>query len=97
VKHAAGGTIQIRLGLIDKEEPGKAILAVHDEGPGLDKSQLNRIFAPFEQTERKSAGLGLGLYVGRQIAPIHGGYLWAESRERMNGSTFFLSLPLDGV
>jgi signal transduction histidine kinase len=94
VKYAAGGTIQIRLGLSDKN---KAILAVHDEGPGLDKSQLTRIFAPFEQNGRRSAGLGLGLYVARQIAQIHGGSLWAESRGRMNGSTFVLSLPLDGV
>jgi signal transduction histidine kinase len=94
VKYAAGGTIQIRLGLSARD---KAILAVHDEGPGLDKSQLKRIFAPFEQAERRSAGLGLGLYVARQIAQVHGGSLWAESRGRMNGSTFILSLPLDGV
>jgi signal transduction histidine kinase len=94
VKYAAGGTIQIRLGLSDKN---KAILAVHDEGPGLDKSQLTRIFAPFEQNWRRSAGLGLGLHVARQIAQIHGRSLWAESRGRMNGSTFVLSLPLDGV
>jgi signal transduction histidine kinase len=94
VKYAAGGTIQIRLELAGND---KAILAVHDDGPGLDKSQLTRIFAPFEQTERRSAGLGLGLYVARQIAQIHGGSLWAESRGRMNGSTFILSLPLDGV
>jgi signal transduction histidine kinase len=92
VKYAAGGTILIRLGT--QSDSGKAIVAVHDEGPGLDTGQLDRIFAPFEQAERPSAGLGLGLYLAREIARLHGGDLWAESRGRMNGSTFVLALPL---
>jgi signal transduction histidine kinase len=91
VKYAAGGTIQIRLGI--QEGSDMAIVAVHDEGPGLDPGQLDRIFAPFEQAHRPSVGLGLGLYLARQIARVHGGELWAESRGRMNGSTFILALP----
>jgi signal transduction histidine kinase len=94
VKYAAGGTIQVRLGVLRKDEPGTAIVAVHDEGPGLDKRQLDRIFGPFEQAERRSVGLGLGLYLARQIARMHGGDVWAESRGRMNGSTFILALPV---
>jgi len=37
-----------------------------------------------------------GLYLARQIARMHGGDLWAESRGRMNGSTFILALPATG-
>ena len=95
VKYSAGGTIQIRLSVQDA--PGglsKAILAVHDEGSGLDVDQLDRIFAPFEQTARTNLGLGLGLHLARQLARLHGGDLWAESRGPMNGSTFILALPL---
>jgi len=95
VKYSTGGTIQIRLSVQDA--PGgvsKAILAVHDEGSGLDVDQLDRIFAPFEQTARTNLGLGLGLHLARQLARIHGGDLWAESRGPMNGSTFILALPL---
>ncbi len=90
-----GGTIQVRLGM--QEVPGtpsKAIIAVHDEGPGLEADQLDRIFGAFEQTAPTNVGLGLGLHLGRQIARIHGGDLWAESRGRMNGSTFILALPV---
>jgi signal transduction histidine kinase len=90
VRYAAGGTILVRVGVQDQS----AIVAVHDEGPGLDHDQLDRIFAPFEQAEQHSAGLGLGLYLSRQIARLHGGDLWAESRGRANGSTFILALPL---
>jgi signal transduction histidine kinase len=94
VKYAAGGAIQIRV----TTQPGsnKAILAVRDEGPGLDAGQLDSIFAPYEQATRKSVGLGLGLYLARQIARLHGGDLWAESRGRLNGSTFILALPMNG-
>jgi signal transduction histidine kinase len=95
LKYSAGGTIQVRLSVQDV--PGgssKALIAVHDEGSGLEAHQLDRIFAPFEQTARTNVGLGLGLYLARQIAHVHGGDLWAESRGRSNGSTFILSLPL---
>jgi signal transduction histidine kinase len=94
VKYSAGGTIQVRLGM--QEVPGtpsKAIIAVHDEGSGLEVDQLDRIFGAFEQAAPTNVGLGLGLHLGRQIARIHGGDLWAESRGRMNGSTFILALP----
>jgi two-component system phosphate regulon sensor histidine kinase PhoR len=94
LKYAAGGTIQVRLGV--RTDVGKAIVAVRDQGPGLDKSQLDRIFVPFEQAERRNVGLGLGVYVARQIAQIHGGDLWAESRGPMNSSTFILALPIAG-
>jgi signal transduction histidine kinase len=92
VKYSHGGTIQVRLGV--QEGSRKAIVAIHDEGRGLAVHDLDRIFAPFEQAERWAKGLGVGLYLSRQIARLHGGELWAESRGRMNGSTFVLALPI---
>jgi signal transduction histidine kinase len=57
VKYTAGGTIQVRVAL-DAGPPCKAIVSVHDQGPGLECGQLERIFAPFE-AEQHSVGLGL--------------------------------------
>jgi signal transduction histidine kinase len=94
IRYAAGGTIVIHLG--NQPGSGHVVVAVRDEGPGLDVGELDRIFAPFEQAQRTGVGLGLGLYLARQIARIHGGELWAESRGHLNGSTFVLSLPLTG-
>jgi two-component system phosphate regulon sensor histidine kinase PhoR len=92
VKYTAGGTIQVRVAL-HAGAVSKAIVSVHDQGPGLKSGQLDRIFAPFE-SEQHSVGLGLGLYLARQIAQMHGGDVWADSRGRMGGSTFSLVLPV---
>jgi len=95
VKYTAGGTIQVRVAL-HGGAPSKAIVSVHDQGPGLTSGQLDRIFAPFE-SEQHSLGLGLGLYLARRIAQMHGGDVWAESRGPGKGSTFVLALPLAGT
>jgi signal transduction histidine kinase len=72
----------------------RGLMIVRDEGPGLDAGHLDRIFAAYEQATRKSVGVGLGLYLARKIARLHGGDLWAESRGRPNGRTFILALPM---
>ena len=92
VKYTTGGPIQVRVGV--QLTSRKAIVAVHDKGPGLDPGELGTIFAPYEQAEHRGVGLGLGLYLSRQIARLHGGDVWAESRGPMNGSTFILALPV---
>jgi signal transduction histidine kinase len=95
VKYASGGTIEVRLGV--QRTTQKAIVAVHDQGPGLDGPDLDRIFGAFEQADRHGVGLGLGLYLSREIARLHGGELWAESRGLGKGCTFVLALPIPGV
>src|SRR5207244_4310565 len=51
VKYTGGGLIQVRVGIQDASR--RAIVAVHDQGPGLDSSRLGAIFAPYEQAERR--------------------------------------------
>jgi signal transduction histidine kinase len=72
---------------------------VRDQGAGIDPTNLDRIFNLFEQGSetpiRGHVGLGLGLYITRQVARAHQGDVWAESRGKSQGSTFFLALPLD--
>jgi signal transduction histidine kinase len=97
VKYSAGGTIEVRVGVQERAGgSAQVVLTVRDEGQGIDAADLDRIFGRYAQaSERSSEGLGVGLYLAREIARAHGGELWAESRGRGHGSTFVLALPLD--
>jgi signal transduction histidine kinase len=74
-----------------------AKLSVRDEGMGIAKENQTRIFERFERavSSNQISGLGLGLYIARQIVEMHGGTLWVES-ELGQGSTFFVELSLKG-
>ena len=67
---------------------------MRDGGIGIAKADQERIFQAFERVEsvHRVGGLGLGLYIGRQIAGAHGGTLRVTS-EPGRGSTFVLELP----
>lgn len=66
-----GGMVWIRL----RDEGGGVRLTVRDQGPSIPIEDRERIFHPFEQAQRSSrmGGLGLGLFISRQIAQLHGG------------------------
>jgi signal transduction histidine kinase len=70
---------------------------VSDHGVGLDPEQVEQLFKPYSRLERTTAlarpGLGLGLYLSREIARAHGGQLDAWPNPE-GGSTFRLTLPL---
>lgn len=70
-------------------------LSVSDTGPGIPAEHSERIFGRFERAVSSSnyGGLGLGLYVTRQIAEVHGGTIEVESAPG-EGSTFILLLPV---
>ena len=74
---------------------GEAVVSVHDEGPGIDPQDLERLFEKYYRARRTGSaeGLGLGLYISRLIVEAHAGRIWAES-EAGKGSTFYFSLPL---
>ena len=67
---------------------------VRDEGKGIAPADLDRIFEPYERGARNGEpkGLGLGLYISRQLAVSHGGELRVTSKPG-EGSTFTLILP----
>jgi signal transduction histidine kinase/ActR/RegA family two-component response regulator len=72
-------------------------IAVSDNGAGLSKSEIGRIFEMFHQSRtphtQSVGGLGVGLTVARAIAELHGGGLLAESAGQGKGATFTLWLP----
>lgn len=69
-------------------------LAVRDSGVGIPRERIPYIFERFERgvSSRNYAGLGLGLYVSRQIVAAHGGEITVES-EQGKGSVFQVRLP----
>jgi two-component system, chemotaxis family, CheB/CheR fusion protein len=75
----------------------EVVVAVQDEGRGIDEEDQAHIFDRFYRTEHarrgKADGLGLGLYIVHEIIKQHGGRMWLKSHLG-DGSTFFFSLPL---
>ncbi|MCE9669140.1 PAS domain S-box protein [Myxococcus stipitatus] len=90
-----GGTIDVTL-----EADGEtALLSVKDPGIGIPEEQqkqlFDRYFRAHNVSSRSYGGLGLGLYISRDIVERHGGRIWVES-EVGHGSTFHVALPILG-
>lgn len=77
-------------------EEGFAVVSVRDEGLGIPKDHMIQIFNSFHRVNMDAnspGGLGLGLYICKDIITRHGGKIWAENNED-KGSTFYFSLPV---
>jgi PAS domain S-box-containing protein len=73
------------------------LLSIADNGIGIDREVLPRIFEPFAQRgspEFAQGGLGIGLSIVEQLVVLHGGRIEASSEGRGRGSTFTIRLPL---
>lgn len=70
-------------------------VSVQDFGIGIPKYKKGKIFSKFYRAKnaRKYEGLGLGLYLVKQIVHLHKGRVWMESEEN-EGSTFYFALPV---
>ncbi len=78
-------------------EPDAIRVSVADTGIGIRDDDLGHLFEPFQQLDnpiaRSAGGTGLGLAISKKFVELHGGRIWAESRENQ-GSTFHFTLPL---
>jgi PAS domain S-box-containing protein len=74
---------------------GRAVVSVTDEGIGIKKEEIPRLFELYYRVEANNhiAGFGIGLYLSAEIIERHNGQIWAES-EPGKGSTFLFSLPV---
>ncbi|HEY1241149.1 MAG TPA: HAMP domain-containing sensor histidine kinase [Bryobacteraceae bacterium] len=85
---------------VELETPGGRYvsLRVRDQGAGIPRAELKRIFKRFHRVPGPLAtrvkGTGLGLFIVRSVAKRHGGRVWAESEGPGHGSTFLLQFPI---
>ena len=77
----------------------KLLIDFEDNGIGIEKNEIRKIFRKFYQTDRRDSadvkGSGIGLYLVFGIAQIHGWKVSAGSRGRGQGAVFTLTLPLE--
>jgi two-component system sensor histidine kinase KdpD len=74
---------------------GEVEIEVADRGPGVDRSNVERVFEKFYRVhEGEGGGVGLGLTICRGIVSAHVGRIWVEAR-RDGGASFRFTLPLD--
>ncbi|MFL6435825.1 MAG: ATP-binding protein [Nitrososphaeraceae archaeon] len=80
---------QIHNNSIDK----KVILSIRDNGAGIDRDILPRLFTKFA-SKSEIGGTGLGLFISKSIVEAHGGEIWAENNLDGKGATFYFSIPV---
>lgn len=90
-KYAPGAPVDVR---VERAEDGaRARLVVRDGGPGIPAADQARLFRPFERAGGPAAGgLGLGLFIVREIVEAHGGTVTLESAPG-EGTAFVVELP----
>ena len=99
-----GGTIEVglRYNRTEPEKPDEAnecLIWVKDTGLGIPAADLPHIFKRFHRSssvDSSISGLGIGLYLVKELVTRHGGHVWAESAEG-TGSIFYVKLPLNAV
>ncbi|MGN6031603.1 MAG: ATP-binding protein [Thermomicrobiales bacterium] len=95
IKYTEGGTITVALA----EQPfiHRAIVTVTDEGTGIPEAERDALFTPFfrarSAAESAVPGLGLGLYICRELVEAHGGTISVDASES-GGSRFTIALPI---
>jgi len=97
VKFSAGGTVTIRLhGAALAGDRLHLRVDVTDQGPGIDPSAVERLFAPFEQADgsmtREFGGTGLGLAISKRLVELMGGEIGVNSKPGHGSSFWFTAL-----
>jgi PAS domain S-box-containing protein len=90
IKFTQDGTIEVSL--THSHENAEIVVAVSDNGSGIDPDILPRLFGKYVSKSEK--GTGLGLYISKNIVEAHGGRIWAANHKTTKGATFAFSLPL---
>jgi signal transduction histidine kinase len=92
IKYAGGTPIHVSSQVDDRH----AVMTIQDKGPGIPEQDLPRVFERFERaaSTRHYGGMGLGLYVARQITEAHGGSIVAKNLPG-GGASFTVRVPLE--
>jgi len=73
------------------KQDGRDVYFVRDNGVGFNLNQVDNIFTPFLRLHKEDTGLGIGLASVQRIIRLHGGRIWAESKEG-EGAVFYFTL-----
>lgn len=84
-------TPEVRIGSI-KDEEGKPIFFVQDNGIGIDPQYQDRVFGIFNKLDARTEGSGIGLTLVKRIIEVHNGKIWLNS-QLGKGTTFYFTIP----
>lgn len=92
----------VKVSLYKSPDKNGVVLKVQDSGIGISKESLKRLFQKFGQAGENNhagaiIGVGLGLYVAKEIIKVHHGDIRVESKGEGTGSAFYVELPVDFV
>ena len=93
IKYTDSG--EVTVGANQVEGKSEVVIYVRDTGRGIDPKTIPNLFTKFtrEAFEEKSLqGVGLGLFITKEIIEAHNGKVWVESLGRGKGSSFYISL-----
>ena len=93
IKFTQKGSITVSVEVQSNDSGSEAIVLIRDEGTGIDREIVSRLFSKF--VTKSDKGTGLGLYISKSIVEAHGGKIWARNNEEERGATFGFSLPLN--
>jgi signal transduction histidine kinase len=93
---APGGSVAVKVGAMEGD-PNMVCVTVADNGCGIDPEAkaliFERLYQDTRANEKNHSGLGLGLFITKELIELHGGRIWVVS-EPANGSTFSFTLPI---
>jgi signal transduction histidine kinase len=88
---------QSEIKIISRTADNDIVIEFKDEGVGMTDEDISKLFTKFAKLSSVPTGnersYGIGLYIVKVLTELHGGKVWASSRGRGMGSSFFLSLP----
>ncbi len=90
VKFTEEGSISVKVSI--NRGSSEAIICIKDTGQGIDPSIVPHLFTKF--SSKSFEGIGLGLYIAKNIVQAHGGRIWAENNPDGMGAAFFFTLPI---
>jgi signal transduction histidine kinase len=91
IKFSDNGKIEITV----TTNPNECKISVRDQGRGIARPHLEKIFERFYQVDKNNKGSGIGLSIAKAWVEAHGGKIWAESDGEGKGTTVAFTLPLN--
>jgi signal transduction histidine kinase len=86
-------TVPLKIEIGYQIAEGEAVFFVRDNGPGIDASEAEKVFALFYRGTAQGEGSGIGLTIVKKIIEAHGGRAWVQEGQPGKGTTMCFTLP----